>query len=359
MRKFLLILVIALLAVGSIQAQQVVGDGEGDDAADGPQSSFTLFAVICETQAVLNWGGTMLPGSDLYYQVFGGSQGTGGALTALRRLQVDGQFSFSETVAYNEGGTVAAGGIGSVYVSISAEGNPDNSTYSEFIDDIQDGCAEPQSPTGTAGTPVDGSAPTTGTTTSDRSPGTRSDGTSNILSPFGGVVNPNYIPPAKPLVVVGPREEFVMPRQETPGLIFAECDDYPVAEPGVVYDNDNIVVFWSWFTDTRAQMEDHLENVNYSVTYYQVLALPNVTQTEIQTIGGNAWVFFYANLGNLRPGQYYIEYKVSWDEPVSDGFDTYGPGTDNEVLVSGCSFDVIPNLEGRDVNYNSWPYLGG
>ena len=32
-------------------------------------------------------------------------------------------------------------------------------------------------------------------------------------------------------------------RSETPGLIFAECDAFPLALPGIVYDNDNVTVY--------------------------------------------------------------------------------------------------------------------
>ena len=35
---------------------------------------------------------------------------------------------------------------------------------------------------------------------------------------------------------------WIPPRQGTPGLVFAECDAYPMAEPGMLYDNDNITV---------------------------------------------------------------------------------------------------------------------
>lgn len=350
-RQFMTLLILLGLVSGTAAAQQVVTDPQ----TGGTDSNFTVFAVICETQAVLNWGGNMQPGFDLYYQLFSGAQGTGTALTSLRRVTADGQFSFSETVTYNAGGTVAAGTIGSVYVTISREGNPDSSVFSQYVDDLQDGCAQPQNPPGTS-TDTGVTAPGTSTTDTSQSPGTTSAGTSAILSPFGGVVNPNYIPPAKPLVVIGPREEFVMPRQETPGLIFAECLDYPVAEPGILYDTDDVVIFWSWFARTEAQVQDHIDNANYSVTYYQRLELPNVVRTPIQKIGSNYWVFYYSRLGSLRPGEYYIEYKVDWDRAISDGYDDYGPGTDHPLLSSGCYFKVLSNLEGRTISHNSWPY---
>lgn len=353
-RKLVFMLILLGLCSTAVFAQNVT-DQPGQGTTDTASSNFTLFAVICETQTVLNWGGNLQSGDAVYYQVFSGSQGTGTALTSLRRLSANGQFSFSETVSYNAGGTVAAGSIGSIYVTISRDGSPDNSSFNQYIDDLQDGCAQPQNPPGTS-TDTGVTAPGTTPSGTTQSPGTTSAGTSNILSPFGGVVNPNYVPPDKSLVVIGPREEFILPRQETPGLVFAECQDYPVAEPGIIYDTDDVVIFWSWFAQTEEQVQEHIDNANYSVTYYQVLPLPNVVRTPIQRIGGNYWVFYYSRLGNLRPGDYYIDFKLDWDRVITDGFDDYGPATDNPIWPSGCYFEVLPNLEGRSVSHNAWPY---
>ena len=53
-------------------------------------------------------------------------------------------------------------------------------------------------------------------------------------------------------------------RSDTPGLIFAQCDAFPLAEPGIIYDNDTVTIFWSWFTKTQAQMDEHLANAIYT-----------------------------------------------------------------------------------------------
>ncbi len=347
------VLILMMIVVGTVGAQQ------DDTTTSGPTSNFNGFIVICETQVVANLDGTMQAGYDIYYQVFSGSQGSGTALTGLRRVPADGTFTFSEVVPFS-GGTVPFGSIASTYVTISREGNPDSSIYSEYIDDLQDGCADPTNPLGVStaeGEATGTSSPSApGIDFVDQSAGTTADGTSAILSPFGGVVNPNYIPPAKPLVVVGERAPFVRPRQETPGLIFAECNAYPVAEPGIIYDTDDVIVFWSWFANTEAQAQDHIDNSNYAITYFGGPTLPNVQRTEIQLRNGNYWVFFYSRLGNLLPGQYYIDYNLTWEETISDGFDTFGPNTDNSLLEGGCTFNVLPNPHGLAVNHNSWPY---
>lgn len=346
--SLMVLLSVLLVGGGTLVAQD-------DTTTSTTSSTVSIFAVICNTQAVVNFNGVMLSSQDIYFQVFSGSQGTGTALSTLRRANVSGNYTFSEVITYPEGQTVPAGGIGSVYVSISRAGSPDNSAYNEYVDDLQDGCADPQYAIGASVAEGGNAFPNSPDTTV--SAGTNSSGTSNILSPFGGFLNPNYNPPPQDdVVVIGARRIFTEPRQETPGLIFAECNDYPVAVPGLVYDTDDVVVFWSWFARTAAQVQDHIDNALYSVTYYQTLPLPNVEVSPIQQIGGLYWVFYTARLGNLLPGQYYIQYQVAWDSPITDGYSDYGPGTDTEALYSGCGFRVLPNPTGTSIGHDPWPF---
>jgi hypothetical protein len=183
----------------------------------------------------------------------------------------------------------------------------------------------------------DATTATTGTTTAAR----------HILAPNGGTLNPNLQP--EPPVVIGDRlsDHF---RSSTPGLIFAECDAFPMALPGIIYDTDNVTIFWSWFTRTDAQMEQHLANANYSVKLNQA-PFPNVVQS-LERRGNNSWVFFSAEVGNLAPGHYEVEYRLTWDQPVNDGFDDYGPGTENPIEANNCKFQVVRNPNNVDVAHS-------
>jgi hypothetical protein len=360
-RKSMLVmtlLTLLALTIGAVYAQDDDDDENGAAPAQQqpaqqpaqqtvlPDSTVTFLVVICESQAIINLTGTMQPGFDVYYQVFSGPERSGEALTGLRRAGVSGEYRFSERVPYIEGRTMPAGTVGSAYVSISHAGRPESSVFNETVNPIQEGCAEPLYPL------RDGFAAGDAVPVADRAPA------SSILSPFGGVINPGYVPPEQPLVVIGPREEFQLPRQETPGIIFAECNTFPIAEPGILYDTDDIVIFWSWFAATPELVQEHIDTVNYSVTYYQVLPLPEpITRTAIEQRGNDYWVFYYARLGNLRPGQYYIEYKATWDRAISDGYEDFGPGTNNVMESSGCSFDIRRNPEGREVRHNPWPHV--
>lgn len=316
----------------------------------GPSSSVNIFLVICDTQAIMNLTGTMLTGDDVYYQIYSGPSGTGNTITALRQVSVDGTFAFSETATYNTGSTVATGATASAIVTIASETNSNSVDFTTTVNDLQDGCAAPQNPIATS-QPIaggGGGGAATGSTTSTS--------LAEIRSPFGGFINPGYVPPVEPVVVIGARPEGVLPRQGTPGIVFAECNQYPQALPGILYDTDEIVLFWSWFARTPEQVQDHIDSVDYAVLYYDRIELPNIFITPIEQRGTNYWVFYYSRLGNLRPGRYFFNFKTRWTRAISDGYDEYGPGTDNRRIDGGCGFDVYRNLENSFVATNPWPY---
>lgn len=329
-------------------------------AQDSPTSNVTYFVVVCADSGVVNFSGNMQPGYDLFYQVFAGSQGTGGAITALRQVSVDGAYEFSETVGYNEGAVIPVGTVSSFYIAIAREGNPDSTIYSDYIDDIQDGCTVPQfapnASTPTEGTEAEDDTEGEDTVADDAQAGCAPPDPSTlpyILSPFGGNLNASYVPGSDCVSNV----EWKPPRQETAGLIFAECNQFPMAEPGIIYDTDNVTLFWSWYAKTRQQVLDHMEHVTYSVTFYNnhQVPVPFVNESEIQFINGNYWIFYTVPFGNLRPGHYGVAFYTLWDEPISDGYDAYGPGTDFELLNGSCDFDVLPNDEGIEVQHFNWP----
>ncbi len=302
------------------------------------ESTIQIFFVACADQAVVNLSGTIDPGEDVFYQVFSGANGTGTAITGMRRAQLDGTVAFSERLPYNSGATLADGGTGSLRVIVAQEDNIDASTIDTTVNDVQDGCADPQNALGTS---QDSAAPTA-TTTIDLGP--------QVVSPFGGFLNPDLVEEAQPIVVIGARRQRGY-RSPTPGLIFAECSEAPRAEPGLIYDTDNIVIFWSWFAKTQAQVQDHLAQANYEVTlnhqpFFDVVVSP------IAKRGPNFFVFYTVQVGNLTPGTYGVEYRVTWDAAINDGFADYGPGTANEQDRGACQFTITRNPTGGSPRYN-------
>lgn len=351
MKKIILVLGVALtlmmlmsLNMGTSLAQNTATSTPKPSSTTTFNSNVTIFAVICENQAIVNLNGTMEPNFDVFYQVYSGSQATGTALTNLRRVEVNGTYAFSEAVPFT-GGTVAAGGTGSVKVYIARESAPNTPAGDVFkVDDVQDGCNNAQNPLGTS---TDTGAGAGSTTTTDTSGGVR------IRSPFGGFINSQVPVATEGAVVIGARQFANPERSSTPGVIFAECDKFlPAAAPGIVYDNDNITIFWGWYAKTAAQVQDHISKAQYNVTLNRA-PLINVATSEIQARGANQWVFYTANIGNLKPGQYGVEFKLTWSEQTFDGYKKYGPGTTTLEQDATCSFTVDRNPNNVEAVYNN------
>lgn len=299
-------------------------------AQDEPTSNVQIFYVACENQGVIELSGEMQSGYDVYFQLFSAAEGTGVPLTGLRRVQVSGSYVFSEVVAYSEGLTVPVGSVGSVYVAIARESDSSRTIYETNVNDYQDGCAEPQTPPGTS---------------SDVGEATEADSEaevavgSGILTPFGTELNPGYV--SEPLVKIGARTP--VGRTANPGLIFAECDKYPAANPGILYDTDEIIIYWSWFAKTAELVQEHIDHATYVVTLNGEF-FPYVERSEITKNNGDYWVFYTARVGNnLNLRSYGIVYDLSWDMPISDGYDDYGPSTAHEREYSTCTFEIQAN----------------
>lgn len=330
----LVTVLVAVLGVGS-SAAQTDATATPEATSTGPSNSTQGTLIVCADSAVLNFTGISLIGWDVYYQIFSGASGSGTALTDLRRVPVAGEYSVSDRVTYNSGVTVAAGGQASANVSVARESDSSTIDYSFVLTDAQDGCAEPTNPVSTETVTAGGSSGSSGTAGINTS----------IFAPNGGFLNPNLT--EEPAVVVGARlsDRF---RSDTPGLIFAECDAYPLAEPGLVYDNENVTIFWSWYTKTEAQMAEHIANAQYTVKLNNA-DLPMTTRSEPVLRGGNYYVFYTATVGRLRPGHYEVGYLLTWANPVNDGYDDFGPGTANPRQSGICNFDILRNTEGAAV----------
>jgi len=308
----------------------------------GPSNAATAFLVICDNQAIVNVSGTMLVNFDVYYQVFAGGSATGTALTGVRQIPVAGEFAVSDTVTYT-GGSVPVGQTGSANISVARETDSSRIDFEFVVNDLQDGCATPQF---TAATSTDTGA-SASETTNTATAGTLYGINTAILAPNGSTLNPNLLTEAQ--VVIGARQTDRY-RSDTPGLIFAECDAFPLAEPGLVYDNDSVTIFWSWYTATIEDMQQHLDNAIYRVTF-NTADLPMTTRSEPIERDGNIYVFYSANVGNLRPGHYEVGYSLNWRAAVNDGYDDYGPGTARPFQNNICNFDVLRNPTDSSVNY--------
>lgn len=126
--------------------------------------------------------------------------------------------------------------------------------------------------------------------------------------------------------------------------VLAYCNDTTFGRPAPtnLAPGSTIDVWWSWFASTRAEIQDHLDNVNYEVAVDGVALRDwrNFRSSIRQESDGNYYVYWYVPVGPLTAGQHEITYRVTWSEAISDGYETFGPGTANPVQTGNCTFTV-------------------
>ena len=342
--KLILSLVLLSTAIVLSQAQE----------DSGFTSTVKWFYSACEDRMVVDLEGRMQAGYDLYYQAFDRFGGLGDPLTDLTRVDVDGDYALSQVVHWLNDATRALGTPISVVFRIAQESDPDSTLFQDPSDDYVSECHEPGvnlTATGEMSVPEDmiSSAP--------------------VFTPDGAYLNPVYRRPLEHVVHIGARPSQIDERGRTanPGLIFAECLDAEGADPGILYDTDEIKIFWSWFAKTREQAQDHIDNAQY-VVKIDSQTIPDFQVSSIKRITGdpNFWVFYTVSMGDKwRPAGYVISFVVTWSNPVTDGYEDYGPGTANERLESGCRYAIQKNPYGVDVMperpkypLDSFPFTG-
>ena len=345
-----LMIILALLALSAAAQAQ---DTTTTTTTTAATNTINYFFVACADRAVIDLDGNMGAGYDAYVQVFRGANGTGTPLTGLIRVSVSGNYQVSPTLTYDGGQTLATGETASARVLLARETDSSRTLFNQTVNDIQDGCANPRygaAQVSDAGTLVD---PVTGQPT-----GSTGAEPTGIFAPDGGIFfSGSGVPAPEPLVQIGARASRnpVIGRANKPGYIFAECDAFPGTEPGTLYDTDNLVVFWSWFARTPEQVQQHIEQARYQVwfnsefTYPQLLERIQLSPIERRS-DGNYWVFYTVNLGDrFRDGKYHIGLRLYWDQAISDGYEDFGPGTDNGIIENRCHFTIEPNPFGVDV----------
>jgi len=321
-------LILFLLVSAASQAQ--------DDS--GYTSTVNWFYSACEDRMVIDLRGRMQLGYDLYFQAFDQLGGQGNAITALRRVSVNGEYAVSQVILWLNGQTRALGTPISVVIRIGRENNPDSTLFQQPSDDFLGECEEP------GATLVEGI---------EIAADPEMVVSSGVYTPDGSMLNPVYQRRPEGIVHIGARPSVESPvgRTANPGLIFAECLDVTGADPGILYDTDELKVFWSWYAKTPEQVQDHVNNVQYFVNV-DTQPIPNFETSEIKQVPGSSdwWVFYTVSLGDhWRPGGYVISFVVTWSNAISDGYEDFGPGTANERLESGCRFAIQKNPYGLEI----------
>ena len=122
--------------------------------------------------------------------------------------------------------------------------------------------------------------------------------------------------------------------------ILAYCQQKGVKPPRPTT-SDSVYIEWSWFVSRAEYMDQHLSHARYEVRLDGKL-LENWTRYATDTkLEDGVWiVYWYYPVGRLTAGNHEVDFRLTWDEAITDGYKQFGPGTNNEVDEGNCLFTV-------------------
>lgn len=126
--------------------------------------------------------------------------------------------------------------------------------------------------------------------------------------------------------------------------VLAYCNNTALGSPppSNLAAGSTIDIWWSWYAKTQEQVQDHISNVIYEVA---IDGVPLSNWREYRTTirresDDNYYVYWYVPAGPLSAGPHEITYRVTWTQAISDGYESFGPGTTHPVQTGSCSFTV-------------------
>ncbi|MCC6802029.1 MAG: SH3 domain-containing protein [Anaerolineae bacterium] len=124
--------------------------------------------------------------------------------------------------------------------------------------------------------------------------------------------------------------------------VLAYCDDRSFGSPPPtnLAAGSTVDVFWIWFAATRQQILDHLDAATYTVTLDGETLDYRQFQGSIRQSGGQYMVDWYVRTEPLASGPHTITYRLTWSTAISDGAQSFGPGTSIPEETGSCTFNV-------------------
>lgn len=132
---------------------------------------------------------------------------------------------------------------------------------------------------------------------------------------------------------------------QTAARVFALCDDLTLGgggPPTTLAAGSTIVVWWGWLASTAAHIEEHLSAATYEVRVNgELLANVSRYRSSILRPTNDYAVYWYVPYDRaLQSGTVQITYRVTWSRRITDGYQDFGPGTNNLVEEGSCTFTV-------------------
>lgn len=125
--------------------------------------------------------------------------------------------------------------------------------------------------------------------------------------------------------------------------VFAFCNDpaFGIPAPANLTAGSTIKIFWAWFASTETYLRQHMTNATHEL---RVNGAPienvNLYRLDPTRSGQQHVVYWYVPFGPLDAGPYLITYRVTWRNPISDGYASFGPGTNTVFEEESCNFVV-------------------
>lgn len=146
-----------------------------------------------------------------------------------------------------------------------------------------------------------------------------------------------------------PQEQASTPTARPPATprfnvnVFAFCNDpaFGINAPSNLTAGSTIRIYWAWFASSEAYLRQHMTNATHELRI-NGLTIENVNRYRINPSrsGNQHVVYWYVPYGPLEAGPHVITYRVTWRNPINDGYAAYGPGTDTEFEEESCNFVV-------------------
>ncbi len=126
--------------------------------------------------------------------------------------------------------------------------------------------------------------------------------------------------------------------------VYAYCDKPGTKKaPTNLKAGSAIRVVWGWFAKTPEFIRQHVDNAVYDVrvdgnalSEWKLFRDPNVQKQSAERY----WTYWFVPYGPLQAGQHIISYKLTWNARISDGFESFGPGTSKLAETGTCTFNV-------------------
>lgn len=105
---------------------------------------------------------------------------------------------------------------------------------------------------------------------------------------------------------------------------------------------DEVFITWEWLAASADFVNNHIAHAVYTVRL-DGNALEGWEQyaTDVAQRGQYWAVSWLYPAGRLAAGEHRVEYQLTWDDVVTDGYELFGPDTATPQMTGSCTFTVV------------------